>query len=137
MCLLTILLAFQPFARSADLPENVLRREFQLPSTGNTIWIYLPADYKGRKLPCVLVAPAGSRLYHGMGLGELSTPEHIPYVEAGFAVIAYELSGQLPDDSDGETEKAIQGFVNAKGGVLDAAAALKFATSRISVIDAE
>lgn len=125
----------QSLALAADLPEDVLRREFTLPSTGNKVWIYLPSNYQGKKLPCVLIAPAGSRLYHGMGLGESSSPEHIPYVKAGFAVVAYELSGQLADDSDDETEKAIRDFVNSKGGVLDAAAALRFAASRVSVID--
>ncbi|MEM9283406.1 MAG: dienelactone hydrolase family protein [Verrucomicrobiota bacterium] len=121
-----------------DLPDDVLRRKFELPGSGNEVWIYLPADYQGKEFPCVLIAPAGTRLFHGKSLGDSDWMEHTSYVQAGFAVIAYELSGDLKDDaSDAETSAAMRRFVAAKGGVADAAAALNFAAARIPSIDTD
>jgi hypothetical protein len=34
------------------------------------------------------IAHAGALLYHGITLAEGDRPEHLPYVRAGFAIIA-------------------------------------------------
>ena len=55
------------------------------------LWIYEPEG--SEKRPCILIAPAGSTLMEGMSLGEEDQDEHVPYVQAGFVVIAYSLDG--------------------------------------------
>ncbi len=57
--------------------------------------LYLPAGrHEPHSLPCVFIAPAGSG-DHGSLIDESDRAEHLPYVRAGFAVAAYELSGAL------------------------------------------
>ncbi len=123
---------------AAEMPEGVLMRKFTIPESQKQVWIYLPADYKERRLPCVLIGPAGSPLYHGMSLQDGDSAEHIPYVKAGFAVIAYEISGSVKEGADDlDRMDAMSEFIDSNGGVDDAVAALKYATSRIPAIDPE
>ena len=61
------------------------------------LWAYLPNPLPSGKLPCVLIAPAGSRLFHGMSLDVGDRVEHLPYVRRGFAVVAYQLDGKMQD----------------------------------------
>jgi dipeptidyl aminopeptidase/acylaminoacyl peptidase len=102
------------------------------------LWVYLPAgSHREKSLPCVLIAPAGSNLITGMKLGEGDRPEHLPYTAAGFAVIAYELDGALPDgaDSDAAVLGPYKSYVAAKGGVLNAQTAIDYAAARVPEID--
>jgi dienelactone hydrolase len=63
-------------------------------------------------------------------------PEHIPYVKAGFAVVAYGLSGPWPKEiTEASVRKSIQDFIQSQGGVNDAVEALKLAKSKHAVID--
>src|SRR5262245_35182109 len=63
---------------------------------GNQVWIYLPMGAStNTPLACVLVPPAGTPLFHGGRLSEEDRAEHLPYVTAGFAVVAFDLSGPL------------------------------------------
>src|SRR2546421_9952533 len=50
------------------LEGGVLQYEVALPRAKptNHVWIYMPNVPGTAKLPCVLIAPAGSRLFHGM-----------------------------------------------------------------------
>src|SRR5260370_39041688 len=61
------------------------------------VWVYRPQKAAG-KLPLVLVPPAGSRLFDGMDLGDGDREEHYPYVKAGFAVVSFQIDGQVPED---------------------------------------
>ena len=73
-----------------------------LPGHTGKLWLYLPGGQHGPKsLPCILIAGAGSNLITGMDLGDGDRPEHLPYVRSGFAVLAYELDGMLPEDERG------------------------------------
>jgi dipeptidyl aminopeptidase/acylaminoacyl peptidase len=110
------------------------------PGPGQTmrLWVYLPpGSHAEKSLPCVLVAPAGSNLITGMKLGEGDRDEHLPYVDAGFAVVAYELDGALPGRAKPDQEAAaVKAYVASKGGVLNAQTALDFLAERIPEIDA-
>jgi dienelactone hydrolase len=103
------------------------------------LWLYLPAgEHTPRSLPCILIAGAGSNLITGKHLGDRDRPEHLPYVRAGFAVLAYELDGALPDGTKpGEQELArcVTAFANAEAGVVNARVALEFAKARVPAID--
>ena len=99
---------------------GIVKYEIALP-TGkptNHLWIYLPEKPKG-KLPLILIAPAGSPLFHGMALAQDDEYEHIPYARAGFAVVAYELDGDTGPNRP-TTEQAIaaaQAFKDSKAGL--------------------
>jgi dipeptidyl aminopeptidase/acylaminoacyl peptidase len=99
-------------------------------------WIYLPAgNHKDKSLPCVLIAPAGTPLFIGMRLGKDDRIEHLPYVKAGFAVIAYELDGEPAARTDPAYLAAIGQFMAAHGGVDNAHRAVDYALARIPQID--
>lgn len=100
------------------------------------LYVYLPNKTNGKPLPCVLIAPAGSSLFHGMKLAEGDQAEHIPYVKAGYAVVAYELDGALAENAeDDDIIKAAVRFQGAKAGLENAKTALNFALARIPGID--
>lgn len=101
------------------------------------LWVYLPpGNHAATSLPCVLIAPAGSNLIAGMNLGEGDRSEHLPYASAGFAVVAYELDGALPEYAKPDQEvAAIKGYLASKGGVLNAQTAIDYVTERMPEID--
>ncbi|MDQ3441849.1 MAG: prolyl oligopeptidase family serine peptidase [Planctomycetota bacterium] len=101
------------------------------------MWVYLPPGaHREKSLPCVLIAPAGSNLITGMQLGEGDAPEHLPYAAAGFAVIAYELDGALPEFPKPDQEAAaVKAYVASKGGVLNAQTALDYIGERVPEVD--
>ena len=127
--------------------ELVLGTPGQVAAAGWTgkIWIYLPVgEHDARSLPCVLIAPAGSNLLMGNDLGNASDseavlhPERIPYVKAGFAVIAYEIDGTVPDldkASEQETMTAIRQFLRARAGLVNAQIAFEYARTKVPSVD--
>jgi dipeptidyl aminopeptidase/acylaminoacyl peptidase len=120
---------------------GVLEQEIALPRTdGSTehLWIYLPVASHTAKIPCILIAPAGSPLVYGMNLGDGDRPEHLPYVHAGYAVVAYSLSGPLADASSVlQIIKAAQEFRKADAGAADAKIALNYALAHVPQIDSK
>ncbi|MBX9685755.1 MAG: acetylxylan esterase [Candidatus Obscuribacterales bacterium] len=120
-----------------QLDESTLFFESQVPGESSPIklWFYLPRIRKG-KIPCVFIAPAGSKMFHGMNLTAEDRKEHLPYVKRGFAVVAYELEGALAENAGpGETIKATKAFKASQGGVLDGKRAINAALSSLKEID--
>ena len=102
------------------------------------VGVYLPELPPEGQLPCVLIAPAGTPLIHGMNLGPGDQAEHIPYVRAGFAVVAYSLSGPVPKGAhDAQMAEGIRAFMQADGGLVNARTALDYALARVGKIDPE
>ncbi len=100
------------------------------------LWVYLPSTVGANPLPCVLIAPAGTRLIHGSDLGDNDMPEHLPYVRAGFAVVAYELAGNMTDLHDPQgVFNAVRAYKDAEAGLENARAALDYIAARIPRID--
>jgi dipeptidyl aminopeptidase/acylaminoacyl peptidase len=100
------------------------------------LWAYLPNPLPSGKLPCVLIAPAGSRLFHGMSLDVGDRVEHLPYVRRGFAVVAYQLDGTMQDQpTDAQARDAIAKFSDAHAGLDNAAAAINYIEAKIPQID--
>ncbi|WP_309714279.1 prolyl oligopeptidase family serine peptidase [Armatimonas sp.] len=102
-----------------------------------SLGIYLPKSGMNKEnLPCVVIAPAGTRLFHGMDLGEGDIAEHLPYVKAGYVVVAYSLDGVL-SESDATKNRAVQGaqaaFIASNGGVNNAKTAITYALNRLRV----
>src|SRR5579872_2080057 len=88
------------------------------------LWIYLPSPARAGKLPAIVIAPAGTPLTCGIRLQEGDRSEHLPYVRAGYAVIAYDIDG-APDRNDvASIRTALREFRAAEGGVANAKAAI-------------
>lgn len=121
------------------IEPGVLFHEVKLPgqagAAASKLWVYLPEGQTRPKIPCVLIAPAGTRLFHGITLGEGDRPEHLPYVRAGFAVVAYELDGSPSDESDEALVSAARLFKKAEAGLVNARAALDYALANVPQID--
>jgi dienelactone hydrolase len=132
---------YPPLPPARSLGSGVAVHELSFPHGGVTrqIWIYLPEKAPAGKLPCVLIAPAGTPLIYGNALGNGEyRAEHLPYVHAGFAVIAYSLDGDL-DDRDKHNNAAVLAaviaFKNAEAGVANARAALDYSLARVPALD--
>lgn len=107
-------------------------------TSGRKLWIYLPENRGSSKIPCVFIAPAGSSCIAGMSLGEGDQPEHLPYVQAGFAVVAYDLDGAFDREaSNRQILHAINIFRAVDGGVVNGKAAIDYALANIPAIDSQ
>lgn len=113
-----------PSLSPSDDGVNVVEIAFKGGTRG---WLYVPPGLQKRKtkVPAVVIAPAGSDLLHGMALREGDAPEHLPYLKAGFVVLAYELAG----------EKDAKAFQAAHGGLQNAMNAVAFLRERVPVVD--
>ena len=144
---ITLLVGGSTLARSPDAPplgtankiaDGILRYEIKLKRDGqqSKVWIYVPEKPAQKKLPCVLIAPAGSHLFDGISLGKGSEPEHLPYVRAGFVVVAYDLDGELRGRSHDAVIAAVTAFRQAKAGLVNERSALDYALTNVPLIDA-
>ncbi|MDQ3819217.1 MAG: hypothetical protein M3362_16290, partial [Acidobacteriota bacterium] len=116
---------------------GILFHEVALNRAGATlrVWVYLPEHHEGT-VPAILIAPAGSPLLYGKRLGAGDRPEHLPYVRAGFAVIAYDVEGAVGRGAtESEIIKGAKAFEAAGYGVADARFALDYALARVPWID--
>ena len=118
------------------VPESVVLEKHQLEGGSNRVWVYAPRKLPVEKIPCVLIAPAGSRLMDGISISEGDMAEHLPYVEAGFAVVTYDISSPLPEDpSEDDIMKTVSGFAKRNCGIDDARDAIKLALEKHAFID--
>ncbi|PQO31067.1 hypothetical protein C5Y96_11955 [Blastopirellula marina] len=102
-----------------------------------TLWIYQPDPLPQSKVPCVFIAPAGTMMIHGLQLADGDSPEHLPWVKAGFAVVAYELSGNADaeNSTDAQLKSAAEKFRQAKSGLLNAQIAMAYAREKVSFVN--
>lgn len=103
-----------------------------------TVWVYQPEPLPAAKVPCVFIAPGGTMMVHGQHLSQGDQQEHLPWVEAGFAVVAYELSGHADAQSasDIDLKFAAEEFRQAGSGLTNAKLAMTFAEKKIPFVDA-
>jgi dienelactone hydrolase len=106
------------------------------PGHGGTLSLYLPpGQHAPQSIPCILITGAGSDLVSGMQIGDADRPEHIPYVQAGFAVVAYELDGPSWGDEPEDMRKAFDAFKASRAGLVNARNALEFALTKVPEIN--
>ncbi|MFO7903611.1 MAG: HEAT repeat domain-containing protein [Planctomycetota bacterium] len=139
--------SFPDLGPAREIAPGVDFREVRLPvptgqpGSASKLFVYTPeGDHAPRSLPCVFIASAGAVPFTGMELGAADQPEHIPYAEAGFVVVAYEIDGYLPNPdgaSDRQYMKAIEQFTAARVGLTNARNAIEFALARIPEVDPE
>lgn len=109
------------------------------PGHGGNLYVYLPTgEHKPKSLPCVFITGAGTNMMEGYEFDEIDlegdAAEHVPYVRAGMAVIAYELDGSgFNEDSD--ENQMYQDFKAACAGVVNARNAIDFALQRVPEVN--
>lgn len=100
------------------------------------LWVYLPDPAGEDPVPCVLIAPSGTPLFHGIGLVDGDRDEHLPYAKAGMAVVAYELNGAVEDvATDRQLIDAAMRFKAADGGLKNGAFAIDYISEKIPQVD--
>lgn len=101
------------------------------------VWLYAP-DPMPESPGLVIVPPAGGNPLSGKRLEEGDRPEHVPYVEQGFIVASFDVSGVMSEEqNDVEALASIRTFIKAEGGVLNATAALDTAFIAYPDVDLE
>lgn len=130
----------QPTPAIAALPWKTLSDQGHQAATtrlhggreGDRLILYRPPVAPGKTVPCIVMAAAGTRLFHGILLGEGDGEEHLRYLEAGFAVVACEIDGPL-DDAKADDSKAMvaaaKKFQAANAGIRNMQEALDVAES--------
>jgi dipeptidyl aminopeptidase/acylaminoacyl peptidase len=134
---------FPPLGPAADVDRGVVVHQVSLVHGENAgrIWIYLPKKLPATPIPCVFIAPAGVPPFVGNGFGpdldRQKNPEHLPYVRAGFAVVAYDVDGELEsrDATYGQVLAAATAFKNAEAGALNARHAIDYVLKMVPAID--
>jgi dienelactone hydrolase len=131
-----------PAARmiGGDIEFYVIRIDGTGPGRPMELDLYIPRGrHQPKSLPCVLIAPSATG-NHGSLIDEGDRAEHYPYVRAGFAVMAYELSGALADahtkkHTYAEIMGPVKQFVDADGGLANGRIAIDFVLQRVPQID--
>ena len=129
----------QTFKPGVDVVDVELKVSRWAPGHNNRLRIYTPpGSHAPGSLPCVLIAPAGSNMLSGMRLDDdADHPEHVPYVEAGFAVVAFELDGEYSTEepSDAEVVAKYRQFAAAHAGLVNARNALEYVLAKMPEVD--
>ncbi|TWU10762.1 alpha/beta hydrolase family protein [Allorhodopirellula heiligendammensis] len=127
---------FVRLSGSADKPAGRMQMRIYLP----------PGEHGMGALPCVLVAPAGTPLLHGVDLDQNTDyhDETLPYAEAGMVVIAYSLDGPVSEAAQqneqilmGELATQFPRFRDAGGGVANGRMAVQYALQQLPMVDSE
>jgi dipeptidyl aminopeptidase/acylaminoacyl peptidase len=133
---------------TANMPElgspikqgkGLVKYEVHLPreKPTNHLWIYVPEPQPKSKMPIVLIAPGGSGLFRGIALRDDDEVEHVPYSQAGFVVVAYELDGDvgLNRPTTQQALAASRAYKDSKGGLLNERDALNYALAKVPNVD--
>ncbi|MGB7346909.1 MAG: dienelactone hydrolase family protein [Pirellulaceae bacterium] len=111
------------------------------PGHDSEVRVILPHPTPSGKVPALIVNGAGAYLFSGMVLSDEDIEPLLPYVEQGFAVIAYETDGCQPDFDRDPTASDIaqmtRRYVASKAGLINAQHALSYALEKFPEIDAD
>jgi dienelactone hydrolase len=130
-----------PLKTTPDIEVYPMTLRGTAPGMPMQVRLYLPQGrHEMHSLPCVFIAPAGTAMLYGSALGDGDSPEHVPYAQKGFAVLAYELSGDLQRDPSGsmtfgQVKGPVRQFMAADGGLANARAAVSFVLSAVPEVD--
>ncbi len=127
--------ALRPGVQFAEVRLPVPPRQ---PGHESRLYLYLPTgSHAPKSLPCVLIASAGTNLLSGMELGAGDQPEHFPYVEAGMAVVAYEIDGPYPSEEPSvyQAREALRQYQAADAGRVNFRNALEYTLARMPEVD--
>jgi dienelactone hydrolase len=110
------------------------------PGYNSELRVYEPAGrHASKSLGCVLVAAAGGSALQGSAPpSDADELEWLPYVKAGFAVVAFRQDGEIvytKTASEAQMAEASSRFFAAQAGLVNARNALEFALARMSEVD--
>ena len=111
---------------------------YEKPGVGGRLWVYVPpGKHPPRSLACVLMAPDRYSPLVGTALNELDEDKQIPYVKAGYVVVAYEIDGRNDAEFSDDVghKRQFEAFKNSCGGVVNARNALEYALHRIPEVN--
>lgn len=135
---------FPPLGPALPVEKGVVVHPVSLAHGANAgrIWIYLPAKPPLKPIPCVFITAAGVPPFLGNGFGmdldRQKDPEHLPYVHAGFAVVAYDTDGEIANRDDAtyeEVKTAATAFRDAEAGMVNARHAIDYVLKMVPVVD--
>ncbi|MDX1929942.1 MAG: prolyl oligopeptidase family serine peptidase [Pirellulaceae bacterium] len=105
------------------------------PGIGGKMYVLLPpGDHAPGSIPCLLAAPAGTNLMTGANTGPYFEP-HIPYLEAGFAIMDYEFDGS-PKYATNENE-ATRAFIEAQAGLVNSRNVIDFIQQKMPMVNSK
>jgi dienelactone hydrolase len=108
------------------------------PGHGGEMLLHLPpGDHAPRSLPCILITGAGTDLLSGVLLeGEGNPDEYISYVQAGLAVLVYELDGPSGEEGDvAAMQEALAAYRGSRAGLVNARNALEYALTKVPEVN--
>ncbi len=110
------------------------------PGHNSEVRVVLPSRMPAEKVPALIVNGAGAFLFSGMVLSDEDIEPMLPYVEKGFAIVAYETDGCQPDftrnPTPAEMSQMTRQYIASKAGLINATRALSYALDRFPEIDA-
>ncbi len=122
-----------------DAEQVLLNVPAGAPGYYSRLRIYTPSgSHRPHSLPCILIAPAGTNLISGSHMdNDAKHPEHIPYVLAGYAVVAFELDGEYPSKkpTDAQVRRGFKEFAAAGAGLVNARNALEYVLAKVPEVD--
>ena len=134
------LATFPPLGPATRVEKGVMVHQVILGTA--RVWIYLPEKRPGTLMPAVFIAPAGVPPFVGNGFGpdldRQQHPEHLPYVHAGFVVVAYDTAGELPNGDDvtyEQVQAAATAFRDAEAGMVNARHAIDYVLKTVPEVD--
>jgi dienelactone hydrolase len=128
----------QVVAPGVEMAEVDLEIFGSTPGWHSLLWVYTPQgrhDY--HSLGCIFIAPAGAPIYAGNDLSLGDRAEHIPYVQAGYAVVALEIDGPSPGRQvrPEMMELSYSQFSAAKAGLINGKNALEYVLAKVPEVD--
>jgi dienelactone hydrolase len=123
-----------------DAVEVSLKIPPNTPGNSDRLILYVPhGQHRRHSLGCVFVAPAGAPIFAGNSQADGDRAEHVPYVKAGYAVVAFDIDGTF--DQNDKTRANMQStyakFKAAAGGVVNGKNALEYVLARLPEVDPE
>jgi dienelactone hydrolase len=105
------------------------------PGMGGKMYVLLPpGKHEPASIPCLLVAPAGTNLMTGTHTAAYFE-SHIPYLEAGFAVMDYELDGS--PEYEKISGDATRAFIDSQAGLVNARNVIDFVISKMPMVNSK
>jgi dienelactone hydrolase len=108
------------------------------PGQRNTLWIYKPeGPHAPHSLGCIFIAPAGAPVFAGNVLGDGDREEHLPYVKAGYVVVALEIDGPYQSEQLSEplVKASFAQFLAASGGLVNGANAIQYVLATMPEVE--
>jgi dienelactone hydrolase len=111
------------------------------PGHDSEVRVVLPNPMPTSQVPALVVNGAGAYLFSGMVLSDEDIEPMLPYVEQGFAIVAYETDGCQPsfdrDPTSADIAQMTRRYVASKAGLINAERALSYALDRFPEIDGD